>query len=74
MLPIGGVTAKVEAAIETGIKRVIVPKDNYEDIILSKEQKEKIEIIPVETFSEVLKYALIWKEKDKKILKKLQKR
>ena len=74
VLPIGGATAKVEAAIEAGIKRVIVPKGNYEDIILSKEQKEKIEIIPVETFSEVLKYALIWKEKDKKILKKLQKR
>ncbi len=74
VLPIGGATAKVEAAIEAGIKRVIVPKGNYEDIILSKEQKEKIEIIPVETFSEVLKHSLVWGKKDRKILKKLQKR
>lgn len=73
VLPIGGVTAKVEAAIEAGLKTVIVPKNNYDDIILSKEAKAKIKIIPVETFGEVLKYALVWKGKDTKILNKLGK-
>src|SRR3989338_879097 len=56
VLPIGGVTAKVEAAIETGLKRVIIPKTNYNDLVLSKEQLSKIEIIPVENFAQVLKY------------------
>ncbi len=74
VLPIGGVTAKVEAAIEAGIKRVIVPKENFNDIILSQEQKKKIEIIPVQYFSEVLKQTLVWKGKNKQILKKLEKK
>ena len=71
VLPIGGVTAKVEAAIEAGLKQVIVPKKNYNDLVLSKEQLEKIKIIPVERFREVLKNALIWEGKNKIVLKKL---
>lgn len=72
-LPVGGVTAKVEAAIEAGIKRVIVPKSNLQDIVLSEKQLEKIKIIPVETLEEVLQEVLDWKGKEavlKKMLKK----
>jgi len=71
VLAIGGVNAKVEAAIEAGIKRVIIPKTNENDLILSKEQKEKIKIIPAETIKDVLKEALIWKGKES-ILKKIK--
>ena len=73
VLPIGGVTSKVEAAIGAGIKTVIVPKANYQDIIISKENIGKIKIIPVSTIQEVLKVALDWKGKQhilNKILKK----
>ncbi len=73
VLPIGGVTSKVEAAIEAGIKTVIVPKSNFKDIILSKQKLNKVKIIPVDTIGEVLKEALDWKGKQnilKKILKK----
>lgn len=73
VLPIGGVTFKVEAAIEAGIKQVIVPKANLKDIVVPKEKLEKIKIIPVETIGEVLKEALDWAGKEdilKKILKK----
>ncbi len=73
VLPIGGVTAKVEAAIEAGIKKVIIPKTNYNDLVLSKEQLAKVEIISVETFAEVLKHALVWSAKNKNVLKKLEK-
>lgn len=70
VLPVGGVTAKVEAAIEAGIEKVIVPKSNLQDIIISKQDVKKIEIIPVETISEVLREALDWKGKQD-ILKKI---
>ena len=70
VLPIGGVTSKVEAAIEAGIKTVIVPRSNLRDIVVPKQKLEKIKIIPVDTIGEVLKEALDWKGKEK-ILKKI---
>ena len=72
VLPIGGVTAKVEAAIEAGIKNVIIPKSNFKDLVISEENLKKIKVIPVETISEVLKEALDWKGKEK-ILEAIQK-
>jgi len=75
VLPIGGVTAKVEAALEAGIKTVIVPKTNLKDIIVPKEKLDKIKIIPVSTIEEVLKEALDWTGKQKilnMILKKIE--
>ena len=70
VLAIGGVTAKIEAAIEAGIKEVIIPKANEKDVLLSKENQKKIKVIPVSTIQEVLKHALYWKGKEN-ILKKL---
>ncbi len=64
VLPIGGVTAKVEAAIEAGVESIIVPKSNMRDIVVPKEKLSKIKIIPVETINEVLKEALDWKGKE----------
>lgn len=70
VLPIGGVSAKVIAAIEAGIKRVIVPESNMQDIVVDKEKLSKIELIPVGTLSQVLKEALVWKGKEQ-LLKKI---
>ncbi len=70
VLAVGGVTSKIEAAIDAGISQVIIPKANEKDVLLSKEDKNKIKIIPVSTIKEALKYALDWKGKEK-ILKKL---
>lgn len=54
--PIGGVVAKVEAARFAGVKKVLVPKDNWQDIF---EQMEGIQVIAVERLDEVLSHALI---------------
>jgi len=72
VLPIGGVSAKVDAAINAGIRAVLVPKSNVKDIILDKNKEGKIQIIPVDTIEEVLQYALIWKGKED-ILAKIKK-
>ncbi len=69
VLPVGGVTAKVEAAVEAGIKRVIVPESNCSDIVFCN--GAKIEVIPAKTIQDVLKEALVWKGKEK-ILKLIQ--
>ncbi|WP_297499084.1 S16 family serine protease, partial [Thermococcus sp.] len=58
VLPIGGATPKIEAAIEAGIKMVIIPKANEKDVFLSPDKAEKIEIYPVERIDEVLEIAL----------------
>ncbi|MDH5402717.1 MAG: ATP-dependent protease LonB [Candidatus Heimdallarchaeota archaeon] len=55
VLPIGGATYKTEAAIRTGIKRVIVPWQNMDDLNIDKDLIDKIEIIPVKTFVDVLR-------------------
>ena len=63
VLPIGGVSYKVEAAIDTGIKTIIVPKSNMQDIVVDKEKLSTVRIIPVTNIREVLEEALDWKGK-----------
>ena len=72
VLPVGGVSSKVEAAIDTGIKNVIVPRSNLNDIIIKKEKLDKVKIIPVDTMADVLKVALDWSGKEA-ILRKIAK-
>ncbi len=70
VLPVGGVSSKVEAALEAGIKKIIVPKTNVKDIIIDKANLKRIQIVPVETINEVLKEVLDWKGKES-ILRKI---
>jgi len=58
VLPVGGVTHKIEAAAKTGCDRVIIPEANMQDVMIEDEYKEMIEIIPVSHISEVLDVAL----------------
>ncbi len=64
VLPVGGITPKIEAAIGAGMKRVLIPAANAKDVMLTDEQKKKIEVIPVSRIDEVLKYAMApsWKQ------------
>ncbi|MEO0360029.1 MAG: S16 family serine protease, partial [Pseudomonadota bacterium] len=59
VLPIGGLKEKLLAALRGGIKTVLIPKDNVKDLPeIPDNVKNGLEIIPVETVSEVLKVAL----------------
>ncbi|MFH1788547.1 MAG: ATP-dependent protease LonB [Candidatus Altiarchaeota archaeon] len=70
VLPVGGVTQKIEAAIEAGIKEVIIPNSNEKDVLLEKKYHGKIKIRPAKTLIDVLKYSLI---KGDKIIQKMEK-
>jgi len=56
VLPIGGVIAKIEAAIESKLKEVIVPEGNYNDI--PEDLFDKIKVTPVKTIDEVIEIAI----------------
>ncbi|WP_449267271.1 ATP-dependent protease LonB [Halalkaliarchaeum desulfuricum] len=58
VLPVGGVTHKIEAAAKSGCDRVIIPESNKQDVMIEDEYEEMIEIIPVSHISEVLDVAL----------------
>jgi Lon-like ATP-dependent protease len=58
VLPVGGVTAKIEAALAAGIKKVIIPAGNMKDVMLDKGNEAKIKIVPVKNLSQVLENAL----------------
>lgn len=57
--PVGGVSAKIAAAKEAGVRRVIIPKENWQQMYSTA----GIEVIAVETLEEVLNYCLMPKEK-----------
>lgn len=63
VLAIGGISEKIEAAIDAGIKRVIIPTANEKDVIIPKHKLKKIKIIPVNNIVQVLKHAFYWKGK-----------
>ena len=58
VLPVGGVTHKIEAAAKSGCERIIIPAANSQDVMIEEEYEEMVEIIPVSHISEVLDIAL----------------
>lgn len=71
VLPVGGITYKIESAIRAGMKKVIIPKANMNDVLLEKKYENRIQIIPVERIEEVLEHSLIGKKK-KGLLEKIR--
>ena len=56
VMPVGGVAAKVEAAIQAGCKRIFIPKENWQGRFAHLEKG--VEIIAVEYLEEVLNKVL----------------
>jgi len=60
VLPVGGIKEKILAAHRSGIKRVIIPKRNQQDLVkIPKDVMKNLEIILVENVDEVLKEAIV---------------
>jgi ATP-dependent Lon protease len=67
VLPIGGLKEKVLAAHRAGIKTVILPKRNENDLEdLPGELRQELEFVPVENADEVLNRALLPREEASK--------
>ncbi len=72
VLPVGGVSSKVDAAVDAGVKHIMVPRANLKDIIIDENKMKEITIMPVDSIVDVLKEALDWTGK-KDILTKILK-
>ncbi|ODV49452.1 Lon-like ATP-dependent protease [Methanohalophilus euhalobius] len=64
VLPVGGVTYKIEAAAQSGIRKVIIPWTNKDDVLIEEAYKDQVEIIPVKTISEVIEHSLVGTKKE----------
>jgi Lon-like ATP-dependent protease len=54
--PVGGIVAKVAAARQAGATKVVIPKENWQEMF--KQQKD-FEVIPITTIEELLVVSLI---------------
>jgi len=62
VLPIGGLKEKLLAALHSGIKTVLIPKENEKDLAeIPDNVKKGLTIVPVTTVDEVIEHALVRK-------------
>ena len=73
VLPVGGVTAKIEAAAETGVTKVLIPAMNMQDVLLDSKYQDMVKIIPVSTLKDVLDNILVPGPRKEGLLVKLAK-
>jgi ATP-dependent Lon protease len=63
VLPIGGLNEKLLAAQRSGIKTVLIPKENVNDLAEIPERvKEGLKIVPIETVEEAMKHVFLPKK------------
>ncbi|MDE1850012.1 MAG: ATP-dependent protease LonB [Candidatus Micrarchaeota archaeon] len=73
VLPVGGISNKLSAAIEAGMRIAVIPESNAKDVYLDKAELKKIRIIPVKNIADVLQYALKRSSRRDGMIKKLRK-
>mgnify|MGYP000999331911 FL=1 len=58
-MPIGGLKEKLLAAVRGGIRKALIPEENVKDLAdLPPDIKDRIEVVPVKWFDQVLQHAL----------------
>ncbi|MFC6764062.1 ATP-dependent protease LonB [Natrinema soli] len=72
VLPVGGVTHKIEAAAKAGCTKIIIPEANEQDVMIEDEYEEMVEIIPCSNISEVLDVALMGEPKKDSLVDRLK--
>ncbi|OLZ41617.1 ATP-dependent protease LonB [Natrinema saccharevitans] len=72
VLPVGGVTHKIEAAAKAGCTTVIIPEANEQDVMIEDEYEEMIEIVPCSNISEVLDVALMGEPRKDSLVDRLR--
>ncbi len=71
VLPVGGVPAKIEAAIAAGIKKIIVPRANMNDVQVVNIPPD-VKIVPVENIIQVLEESLADHPRKKELIERLK--
>jgi len=75
VLAVGGLREKALAALQHGIRKVIIPFENIKDLEeVPEEQRKQIQFIPVKHVSEVLELALLGRRKKVVTAKRKNKR
>ncbi len=71
VLAIGGLNEKLLAARRSGIKTVLIPKDNEKDLVEIKDEvKQGLTIVSIKTIKEAIPYVFIEEKTNKKTIKK----
>ena len=70
VLPVGGVNAKIEAAIAAGVKKVVIPEANKKDVMTGKQSG--VEIVPVKNLSQALEHVFVWGDDKESLLEKIK--
>lgn len=63
--PVGGIAAKLEAAVQAGVKKVIIPMENWQETF----KNYSISIVPVERIEQVIEHAMYKGEDDAGVTK-----
>lgn len=72
VLPVGGISNKIAAAIEAGMKCVIIPESNAKDVYIDKKELRKIKVIPAKNIAEVLEHSLKKSSRRDELVRKLK--
>ena len=71
ILPVGGVTAKIEAAAKSGIAKVVIPRATLQDVLVDEKWEKKVKVLPVDSLDEVLEHALVGAEEKVSLVERL---
>lgn len=71
VLPVGAVTAKLEAAAASGIKIALIPAANGNDVMIQNKYYHDMDVYTVENFRDVIEYAYVDCPKKKVLMEKL---